>query len=274
MRPTLLLPLLLAACTGGSGVPLEVVAEVNGQAITEAQLAAYLERHVGDAGGALDSSVLSSLLDQLLTEELLRRHAVARGVVAAAATRRQAVEALLAPLAEEPVPAHEVAEYYRWHRRQLALPERLRLRHILVADASTAERSRQEILGGRPFAEVAREVSLDPSAPRGGDQGELAVDDLPSPFAEPVAALAPGEVSEVVRASDGYHLFLVEERLAPAHPSLDEAAPRIEERLRGERADRRVEELIASAEARYNVAVHAENLPFEYQGRYAHDTRR
>jgi hypothetical protein len=49
---------------------------------------------------------------------------------------------------------------------------------------------------------------------------------------------------------------------------LDQARPEIERRLRQEEADRRLERLVDEARQRYDVSVHARNLPFNYRGRY------
>ena len=60
--------------------------------------------------------------------------------------------------------------------------------------------------------EVARRLSRGPRADGGGVQGELARSDLPPSYADLIFALKPGEVSPVVPAEYGFHLFQVIER--------------------------------------------------------------
>jgi hypothetical protein len=77
----------------------------------------------------------------------------------------------------------------------------------------------------------------------------------------------------VVEAEYGFHLFQVVERLPAAEVPLADARVEIGRRLRRERADARLAELVAEARRRYNVAVLERNLPFNYQGRYSAEDR-
>ncbi len=144
----------------------------------------------------------------------------------------------------------------------------MRLRQILVEDRVTAERARREIAAGADFGEVARRLSRDPGASAGGDQGELAREDLPPPFADIVFGLQPGEVSEVLAADYGFHLFQVSERLPAEVPPLESVAAEIRRVLAGRRADERLRTLVAEARNRYTVAVYDRNLPFTYRGNF------
>jgi parvulin-like peptidyl-prolyl isomerase len=142
------------------------------------------------------------------------------------------------------------------------------LRQILVEARETAERVRAEIAAGEDFAAVARRVSRDPSAERGGLQGELSRQDLPSSFAEEIFGLEEGEVSAVVPADYGYHLFQVVARMPEEVIPVEAARGEIVRRLRRERADRWLAALVEEARARYTVEVYRRNLPFRYEGTY------
>ena len=71
----------------------------------------------------------------------------------------------------------------------------------------------------RRFAEIARKRSLDPvSAARGGDLGWGEADDYAEPFADALAGLRPGELSDAVASQYGFHVIkLVQTRPARAH---------------------------------------------------------
>ena len=255
------------ACRPPAPESADVAARIDGSVVPYARFEAYLRTQVGETAGGLDSQALSGLFDQFLREELLTRLAVDEGRVPPGASHRQAVEALLAD-ADARVPPAALESWYREHAETAALPERLRLRHILVPSRQEAEAAKRRLDAGEEFGAVAREVSADPSAEAGGDQGELALDDLPAAFAPHVAALEPGAVGEPLQASDGWHLFQVVERLPRRERSLEELAPEIEARLRQERGDALLERRLAEAADRYNVVVYAQNLPFEYRGEH------
>ena len=263
-RLLLLLPLLLA-CHREAPISADVAARIAGQPVPYARFEEFLRKQVGEGAGALDSRVLSRLLDQFLDAELLMRLAADEKRLGPGGSQQQALDALLAD-AEAPVEPVEAEQYYRTHEREFELPERLRLHHILVSSGADAQRIAQRLAAGEDFAALARELSLDPSAPSGGDQGEIAVDDLPPGFAAQLGRLQPGEVSEPIQASDGWHLFRLDERLPARHRSFAEVSGEVTDRLLRRRGDALLAQRLAEAADKYTVVVYAQNLPFDYRG--------
>jgi PPIC-type PPIASE domain len=270
--PWLVLAVLSAVAIGCSHrqapPPSDVAAAVGDSQVPYQDFQLYVSRTLGDAETGAGSEVLSQLLDQYLEERLMLRLAVDRGLVPAGSAPRQAIDALLRQAAGTPPSAAEIADYYRRHRQEFARPERVRLRQILTEDRRTAERAERAIRGGEDFAAVARRLSRDAAAGGGGYQGELARSDLPPAFVDVIFALQPGEVSRVMPADYGFHIFQVLERLPAAVAPLEAAGGEIAARLRRERADRARAALVQQARARYNARVYERNLPFEYEGSY------
>ncbi|MFL6232850.1 MAG: peptidylprolyl isomerase [Thermoanaerobaculia bacterium] len=265
--------LLAAACQRAAPPPPDAAARVGDSEARYAEFERYVARNVGEAGGVLGSDVLSELFDQFLDERLLVRLATDRGLVHPTGDpgdARQAIDALLERgLKQEPGEA-EIARYYQEHRQDFARPERVRLRQILTGDRKAAEEARREIAAGTPFEEVARRLSRGPQADGGGYQGELARGDLPPSFADLIFALKPGEVSPVVPAEYGFHLFQVTAREPAEVVPLGAARGEILGRLRQQRADRLLRSLVQEARSHYDVKVYERNLPFAYQGSYNH----
>ncbi len=272
--------LALVACRRTPPPAPDAVARIGEQELRYPQFRVYVSEVVGSSAGLLASDVLSALFDQFLDERLLERLAADRNLVPkrAAESRaaepdgrrgRRGIDALLAVEVPEPTDA-EIAAYYRDHGSEFARPERVRLRQVLVERRSEAERALGDLSSGADFAAIARKYSRDPSSERGGDQGELSAADLPAAFADVIFRLQPGEVSPVVPADYGFHIFQVTERFPAETMPLERASKEIRRRLRRERADVRLVELVAEARHRYNVEIYARNLPFEYRGAY-HD---
>jgi peptidyl-prolyl cis-trans isomerase C len=257
--------LFLLACQREVPVSADVAARIGGRPVPYARFEEFLRRQVGEGAGSLDSRVLSRLLDQFLEAELLMRLAVDEKKLAAPGSQRQALDSLLAD-ADAPVVPAEVEQYYRLHQSEFALPERVRLHHLLVGSAAEARRIEKRLQAGEDFPDLARELSLDPSAPTGGDQGEIGLDDLPAPFAQQLAQLSPGGVGEPIQASDGWHVFRLDARLPPRQRPLAEVAGEIADRLRRQRGDALLAQRLQEAADRYNVVVYAQNLPFDYRG--------
>ncbi len=266
-----LLPALLGAVSCAPKEPLpgpDVVARIAGADVRHSDFEAYLRRNLGEGGEALTSEALSQLLDQFLTERLLGRLAADRGLAGSGAPAARAADALLAAVPRAEPTAAEVQAWYDAHRAALARPERVELAQILTESREAAEKARREIQAGADFASVAREVSADPAASRGGQSGIFAREDLPPAFADVVFQLPEGGVSDVIATDYGFHVFKVLRHLAADQPSLDDVRDTVVARMRGERADVAMARLVAEARSRYAVEVYDRNLPFSYRGAF------
>lgn len=260
---------LVAACSRQAPAPgPDVVARLAGAELRYADFEGFLRANVGESAGALASEALSKLLDRFLTEEALTRLAVERGLAERGASGRTALEALLA--AERATPAAEAAvdAYYAAHVEEFQRPERVELRQILTEDRRLAERARRELAAGAPFAEVLARLGADGSAPASGDQGALARDELPAAMADLVFRLGDGEVSEVVPAEYGFHVFQVVRHLPAETVPLGAARAEIRARLAAADADAAFARLVSEAKSRYAVEVFDRNLPFNYRGTF------
>jgi parvulin-like peptidyl-prolyl isomerase len=123
---------------------------------------------------------------------------------------------------------------------ELKYGERVRARLILVRSQAAATTARNEVKGGKPFAEVAALSSIDPSAERGGllDPVSLMDSDYPVAVRTALGALKPGDVSEPIAVTWGNQtgfavVQLVENVAAPANaPTKDAAANDLELEIR------------------------------------------
>ena len=106
-----------------------------------------------------------------------------------------------------------------------AIVQQTRARHILIkaTPAMPAAQVKAKLADLRAriqnksatFEELARQNGQDSTAAKGGDLGWLAPEDMeamPPEFVSAMAALKPGEVSDVVESSFGFHLIQVLER--------------------------------------------------------------
>src|SRR5438270_257775 len=119
----------------------------------------------------------------------------------------------------------EGAEYNRAHLLvrvpEGASPERIRQAR------SRAEQAVAEVRSGAPFARVAAAYSDAPDALQGGALGWRNHERLPELFADALAKMKPGDISEPLRSPAGFHVVqLVERRGAGAD------APVVQTRLR------------------------------------------
>ena len=81
------------------------------------------------------------------------------------------------------------------------------LRLVRVRDRAKAEAALRRARAGEDFATLARELSEDPSASRGGDLGLVRVADLAERLRTAALPLSPGELSALVETPDGFVLL-------------------------------------------------------------------
>lgn len=90
--------------------------------------------------------------------------------------------------------------------------EKVKASHLLVETKEEAEKLREEILAGKEFAEVAKEVSKCPSGRMGGDLGYFGRGQMVPEFDSAAFTLPVGEVSEPVQTQFGWHLLVVTDK--------------------------------------------------------------
>ena len=181
---------------------------------------------------------------------------------------REAVELVLNEFPRTGWTDSQLRAYYEAHKDEFRHPEEVHLRQILVADREAAEQARDAIAGGEDFAQVAARFSQEPNAQLGGDQGRLAREDLPTTFADTIFGLGAGEVTDIVTADYGFHIFQVVERYPAELQPFEDVENTIRQALERQRVDEIVAGFIDEARERYNVVVFPSNIPFDYQGDY------
>ena len=85
-------------------------------------------------------------------------------------------------------------------------------RHILVKTEEQCEQLKQEIAGGKDFAEAAKEHSSCPSGRNGGDLGSFGPGQMVKEFDEVVFSADLNTVQGPVKTQFGYHLLEVTSR--------------------------------------------------------------
>jgi peptidyl-prolyl cis-trans isomerase D len=120
----------------------------------------------------------------------------------------------------EQVTDEQISKYYQDNIFQYTQPERRKASHILFtlptdADTATKDKLKAEaqsvldkIKNGADFSEMAKAHSQDPgSADNGGDLGFFGQGEMVPAFEESAFSLTPGDISDLVESSFGYHII-------------------------------------------------------------------
>jgi peptidyl-prolyl cis-trans isomerase C len=161
----------------------------------------------------------------------------------------------------------EVDDFYSGNPQQFAVPEQVRARHILIKvekgateDQKAAARKKIEEVrtkaeGGADFAELAKESSEGPSAPKGGDLGFFGRGRMVPAFEKAAFALKPGEISGVVETPFGYHIILVEEKKEGGTVPKEEVAEKVRDFLKQQKVAEAVQERIKTLRDKAKIEI-------------------
>lgn len=118
----------------------------------------------------------------------------------------------------------EIEKYYKQHKDEFTRIEKVRARHIRLADEAQAQRAVKALQGGASFAATARSMSRAADASQGGDLGWISADGSKDWLASLAFSQEPGKPSAAIRAPVGpnenayWEIVLVEERVQGVHP--------------------------------------------------------
>jgi peptidyl-prolyl cis-trans isomerase C len=155
------------------------------------------------------------------------------------------------------VPDAELKKYYEQNAKNFMEPESVRVSHILIKIPSKSkpediaqvrkeiEQIRAEIVGGKDFAEIARQRSACASSQAGGDLGYIKHNYMPQEFDTVAFALKAGELSDVVRTRHGFHLIKVFDKKPERLPEFAGLKDFIEKFLLKDVQKKKVEEIVS-----------------------------
>jgi peptidyl-prolyl cis-trans isomerase C len=234
----------------------QAVAIVNGEEITD--------REIVDFFVTLPPEIQQRGLQMLfpgLLEEIIRRRVVLPQAIADGMADDPEIEARLAEIkqdliyntyvrrqAEERVSDDAVrASYDAWVAQQ-PVEEEVEASHVLVETEEEARAVIEQVTGGTPFADIARERSTGPSGPDGGYLGWLRPGQTVPAFNDAAFALQPNQfTADPVQTQFGWHVILVADRRMVEPPSYEELAPRFRRELAQTEAQAFLDDAVAEA---------------------------
>jgi len=138
----------------------------------------------------------------------------------------------------------EMREYYESNRVKYSEDETFRARHIFFrtnekAPAEDIKRTMNTALmvlaeaqGGKDFSELAKSYSEDPAARKdGGALGTFKKGDMMPELEKAILNMKPGEVSELVYTTSGFHIVKLEERTSGKMKPFESVKTEIEDAL-------------------------------------------
>lgn len=198
----------------------KTLAEVNGNVITTQdfqtevdRLPPYLKPMVQSSEGKRE------LLESMIVREIVLEQAKKDGIdkdkeVADRMEdlrKRLIVETYLKKKVEKEaqISDAEMKKFYDENKEKFKAGDQVKASHILVKTEEEAKDVLAKLKGGAKFDELAKKVSTDSSAAKGGDLGWFPKGAMVPEFEKVAFSLKEGETSGIVKTQFGYHIIMV-----------------------------------------------------------------
>jgi peptidyl-prolyl cis-trans isomerase C len=215
----------------------EVVARVNGKAITEKDLDAAATDFQEELARVPEAQRRGQLLNALIDLTLIAQQAEKDGVDKTAdfqrridllrtrALRSEFVRTKILPQAND----EAVRKRYDEEVAKMDQPEEVKASHILVDTEDEAKAIIEQLKAGGDFAAIAKEKSKDPgSGANGGDLGYFTKGMMVPEFEQAAFALEVGKFTETpVKSQFGYHVIKLDDRRKQEPPKFEAVASQV-----------------------------------------------
>ncbi len=262
-----LLALQVSGCaTGRADLAETPLAFINGEPVTVRDLEEGFESsHRGHTVLLAGAGAVREFLDKTIDRRLLIQEAHRIGLDKQADIG-QAVQDLVVRRARDQLYKDEVtgpqevpeAAIREAHEK---MGTRYRVRHILTYLKEDAEKALARVRAGEAFGAVAAEVSVSPTAAKGGDLGLVAWGQLEPRLEGEVEGMQPGELLGPLETDQGWNVLRLEERIPlKERPDLARVRNRIKMTLSQRATARRSFTFFDELRGRWKVRVHDEVL--------------
>jgi peptidyl-prolyl cis-trans isomerase C len=225
-----------------------VIATVNGQPITQAELDVYSSQRKSP-GKAPEANSKEVIMKELISLELMRQAAIKQGLEnkpAVIATMHQQQRTALAGaaiqnfMASNPVTDEDAKKVY--DEKMGKAGKEFNARHILVKEQEEAEAIIKLLDSGSDFSELAKEKSTGPSGASGGELGWFNEAQMVKPFSEATAQLEKGQYTKTpVQTQFGWHVIILDDSRESAPPPFDDVKDRLKMTLTNQQLQQHVE---------------------------------
>jgi peptidyl-prolyl cis-trans isomerase C len=205
----------------------------------------------------LKGVVEEAILIEVLVQEAMRRELDKTELykLQMEAFKRQLAVKMLAQdySVKNPIPDAKVKEVYDENVKRMGSKE-YRARHILVKSKEEAESITKSIKDGESFEKLAAEKSLDPSGKKGGDLGWFNSGNMVKPFADAVAKLKKGQMTDnPVQSRFGWHVIRLDDLRDVQVPAMAQVKPQLLGNMRQQQFQDFAKGLMGKAKIKRNI---------------------
>ncbi len=231
----------------GEGIQVEpgnpVVARVDGKEITRVDVYRFIQTMPANIQQLPAAAVYPMALEQVVNTRIVQNKAEESDVQNTEAFKvelemaKQQLERniYLQNQVNNKITDSKLESAYKDYMNNVPEVEERRARHILLEDESKAKAVIEKLNNNGDFVELAKELSVGPTAPKGGDLGYFAKGEMVPEFSDKVFSMKKGDVtSEPVKTQFGYHVIMLEDTRERPKPTMEQLKPALEAEIRRE----------------------------------------
>ncbi|MBI1362382.1 MAG: peptidylprolyl isomerase [Proteobacteria bacterium] len=212
---------------------------VNGTAITEQKVEDYMKALPMQLDEARAKEVRKAILDRLIDQTLVSQEANKLGVEKTPAFQQELAmvkegmvfKYTIQSQMDKALTDEAIAAHYEKIKGDYAAPA-ISARHILVKEQAEAADIIKKLDKGAKFEDLAKQYSVGPTGPNGGELGWFTAGEMVKPFSDAAFTLKKGEYTKTpVKTDFGWHVIQVTDRDDKHVPELSELESEIRESL-------------------------------------------
>ncbi len=246
---------------------VEIIARIDGINITRDEINRAAEDNFETLIQVPEAQQAFFLSSQVAIQKIAARNAISEGLANSDAVQQRLAyqkekilhDIWVAEQTHARVTENDIRAYFDTYiapelAKQNENVEEVQARHILVATQGEAETVIKRLEKGEGFAALAGELSLGPSASRGGDLGYFLAEEMVQAFSDAAFALQPGGLSAPVETEFGWHVIRLEDRRVVPPPTFEDLSEQIRAFLEQQERNLFFDELLTS----YDFQVYGE----------------
>ena len=221
----------------------DIIAYVNDQAISKEEILDFLKNSYGvPANFSLDNlpeKYKTDLIKQIYTEQIIidsakdanldNRSDIKQKIIQAQS--KVIKEAYLQEVSQRETTRENIEALYQEQIANLSGKTEVNAKHILVKTEKEAKQVIRD-LRSKPFAQVAKEKSIDPySKEKGGDLGYFTKGNMVKEFEDTTFNMKKGEISQPFKTQFGWHIVKLIDKREAQIPDLDTIYEKLKQQL-------------------------------------------
>lgn len=223
-----------------------VVAVVDGKEITRVDVYRFIQTMPAQMQQLPASAIYPMAMEQVINTRIVQNKADSADITDSEefkhemdiAKQQIARNIYLQKEVDSKISEGKIKKAYDEYVKKIPAVEERRASHILVETEDKAKEVIEKLNAGEKFEDLAKSLSVGPSAPNGGDLGYFAKTDMVPEFSNVAFGMSEGDVVDApVKTQFGWHVIKLVDVRERAKPTLEQMKPMIQAELRREVLD-------------------------------------